>query len=69
MAKHKRIAKQVVCPKNPQHVFTFVFEIEEGTEEVQSKVEAYCPYCDNFVQVTVKGKPPETVILRRFKDQ
>ncbi len=70
MAKHKRVVYEVVCPNNPKHVFPFAFEIEAGSEKVPSKVQAYCPRCDNFVQVTVKGKPPENEeVLRRFRDE
>jgi hypothetical protein len=70
MAKRKRVVYKVVCPNNSEHVFPFAFEIEPGTENVPSKVQAYCPRCDNFVQVLVMGKPPEDKeILRRFKGQ
>jgi len=67
MAKRKRVVYEVVCPNDPKHVFPFAFEIEAGSENVQSKVQAYCPQCDDFVQVTVKGKlPPNEQILRKF---
>lgn len=70
MAKREKVVKEVVCPNNPKHVFPFAFEIEAGSENVQSKVEAYCPRCDAFVQVTVKGKLPRNEeVLRRFKGQ
>jgi len=70
MAKHKRVVYEVVCPKSPKHVFPIAFEIEEGSEKVQSKVEAYCPTCDTLVQVTVKGKLiPNQEIMRKFKGQ
>jgi hypothetical protein len=67
MAKSKKVVYEVICPNNPRHIFPFAFEIEPGSENVQSKVEAYCPQCDAFVQVTVKGKlPPNQDILRQF---
>ena len=70
MAKRKRVVYEVVCPNDPKHVFTRAFEIEPGSEDVQSKVEAYCARCDAFVQVTVKGKAPlNKEILRRFNGQ
>jgi hypothetical protein len=67
MAKSKRVVYEVICPNNPKHVFPFAFEIEPGSENVQSKVQAYCPQCDAFVQVTVKGKlPPNVEVYRWF---
>jgi hypothetical protein len=70
MAKGKRVAYDVVCSKNPKHVFPVVFEIEPGSEDVRSKIEAYCPQCDNFVQVTVKGKVVlNAELTRKFKGQ
>ena len=70
MAKRKRVVYEVVCPSNSEHVFPVAFEIEPGSENVESEAEAYCPQCDAFVRVTVKGKlPPNAEILRRFKGQ
>jgi hypothetical protein len=66
MKKIKKVVYQVQCAFNSQHLFEKVFEIEEGTENRQSKIEAYCPFCDKFVTVTVQGEAPDTDTLRKF---
>jgi hypothetical protein len=41
--------------------------IEAGSEHVQSEVEAFCPFCDKMVTVTVQGKLiPDAALLRKF---
>ncbi|MBF0554935.1 MAG: hypothetical protein HQK96_10340 [Nitrospirae bacterium] len=56
--KVKRVVYKVQCAKNPEHIFDKTFEIEEGTDNVESKAEAWCPHCgtDDMVEVTVKGR-------------
>ena len=69
MARSKRVVYEVVCPNNREHVFPFAFEIEPGSEKIESPAEAYCPKCEDFVRVTVKGKlSPSKKVLRRFRD-
>jgi hypothetical protein len=67
MKKEKKVMYQVQCAYNPDHEFEKVFEIEEGSENKETKVEAFCPYCDKKVTVTVKGRVvPDEDILRKF---
>lgn len=66
MKKKKRVKYTVQCANNPDHIFENVYTIIEGTENTQSEVQAYCPYCDAFVDVTIKGIVPSDSILRRF---
>ena len=66
MKRIKKVVYQVQCAFDPKHIFEKVFEIEEGTEKQQSRVEAYCARCDKFVTVTVQGETPTTDTLRKF---
>ena len=66
MKKEKRVKYTVRCANNPDHTFEHVYTIIEGTENTQSDVQAYCPYCDDFVDVTIQGIVPPDSILRRF---
>ncbi len=67
MKKAKRVLYNVECAYNPEHVFEKVFKIEEGSEAMESEVEAYCPYCEKHVTTTIKGKAaPDESLLKRF---
>lgn len=67
MKKQKKITYTVECAYDPQHVFEKSFVIEEGTEHLESTVEAYCPHCDELVQVTIRGRiVADSEVLRRF---
>ena len=63
----KKVVYHVQCSHNPEHIFEKVFEIEEGSENKESKVQAYCFKCDKYVTVSVQGKViPDQDILRKF---
>ena len=66
MKKVKRVKYTVQCANNPDHIFEHVYTIVEGTEDKQSDVQAYCPYCDDFVDITIQGTVKPDSILRRF---
>ena len=65
--KKKRIKHNVQCAKNPEHIFEYVYTVEDGSEKTESDVQAYCPFCDDFVDITIKGKVvPDDNVLRKF---
>jgi aspartate carbamoyltransferase regulatory subunit len=66
MKKVKKVVYNVQCAYNPEHIFEKVFEIQEGSEKIDSELEAYCPYCDKFVSIEIQGKPPPDELLRKF---
>ncbi len=67
MKIRKRVAYKVQCA-SCNKLFDKVFEIEEGSENSQSEVEAYCPFCDNQVRVSVEGKiVANAELLRKIK--
>ena len=66
MKKTKKVKYKVVCANDDNHIFEYVFTIYEGTETEESDVEAFCPFCDDFVSITIKGIVPPESILRRF---
>jgi ribosomal protein L44E len=51
----KKVAYKVQCAPCKK-IFDKTFEIEEGSENIATYVEAYCPFCDKRVTVTVQGK-------------
>ena len=64
-----KVTYMVQCAYDENHKFEKVFEIEEGTEQTFSNVQAYCPECDKMVEVTVQGKViPDENILRMFEE-
>jgi len=68
MKKFKKIAYQVVCARNPEHVFEKAYPIETGTEAQSTEVDVFCPFCEDYVTITVKGKVvPDAELLRKFK--
>lgn len=68
MKKIKKVAFQVVCARNSEHVFEKAYPIEAGTEAKQTEVDVFCPYCQDYVTITVKGKVvPDAELLRKFK--
>jgi len=65
--KGKKIKHSVQCANNSEHIFEYVYTIVEGSEETASEVQAYCPYCDGFVDITIKGDVvTDDTVLRRF---
>jgi len=64
----QKVIYEVTCPQDEKHVFEKLFEVEKGTEHLETEVEVYCPQCDDRVTATVKGRlAPNAEILRRFK--
>ena len=52
----QRVAYKVQCPYCEDHIFEKVFTIDAGSEETQSKAEAFCPHCEKTVEVEIRGK-------------
>lgn len=73
MIQKKKVRYNIQCAYDEKHVFEKIFLVEEGSEEIDSDVEAYCPFCDKMVKITIKGKvvPDEYTlrILEKFKQQ
>ena len=68
MKNTKRIKKKVQCANNPDHIFEKAYTIELDSENQESNVQAYCPWCDDFVDVTIKGKVvPDDTLFREFE--
>ena len=62
----------VQCRNNEKHIFEKVFELESSQERPgkENNLEAYCPYCNQMVEVTVKEKVPlNEELSRRFEEQ
>jgi len=69
MKKVKRMLYHVRCARNPEHIFPKVFFIEADSEQKESHLDVYCPFCDDFVAITVQGKViPDEKLLRKFKE-
>jgi hypothetical protein len=54
--KTMTVSYRVQCPTDKKHVFEKSFEVEEGTEHLESVTEAVCPVCSKMIEMTVKGK-------------
>jgi len=68
--KKRKIKYNVQCANNPEHIFEYIYTIEEGSEDIKSEVQAFCPYCDDFVDITIKGKVvPDAGLLRKFNNK
>ena len=66
--KTKKFIYQVECSEDASHVFEKIFEIEEGTENVTTEVQAFCPHCNDYVNVNVQGRmAPDQEIMKKFK--
>ena len=68
----KRVLFNVQCQSDPKHIFEKVFELEENRERPgkETEVDAFCPYCNKIVEVTVKEKAPlNEEIIKRFEEQ
>lgn len=67
--KTKKVVYHVQCTYDSEHVIEKVFLIEEGSENTETKVQAYCPFCEKHVTATVQGQVvPDQDILRKFVD-
>ena len=64
--KTTRVKYRVQCDSDAGHIFEKIFKVEEGGGEVESVVEAFCPYCDRLVPAAVKGKARLDEEARRF---
>ncbi len=67
MKKKKCVKYTVQCANDNKHIFEKVYTIKDGTEDVESDVNAYCPKCDEFVDITIKGEVEPDSILRKFE--
>lgn len=67
MVKSKKVVYNVQCPHNTEHLFQRELLIEDGTENVVSTVEAYCPWCEVMLNVEVQGRlVPNKKIIMKF---
>jgi hypothetical protein len=67
MKMGKKVVYKVQCAFNPEHFFEKAFTVEEGTENAKTRAEAYCPYCDKMVSVTIHGKLVlDKELIRKF---
>ncbi len=67
MRQTKKVVFKVQCAYDESHIFEKVLEIEEGTEDKETEVQAYCPFCEKHVDVTVQGRVvPDTELLRKY---
>jgi hypothetical protein len=70
MAKQKNIVTKTylaVCCKDPSHEFPVVVDVIEGTDEVVSSLEVYCPDCGAMNKIRIKGDlKPDAVVTRYF---
>lgn len=56
MKQTKKVYYQIICHNNPDHVIEKCFEVEEGSEDIDTEAEVYCSKCDDFVSFKIKGK-------------
>lgn len=54
--KNKKVFYNVQCAFDEKHVFEKALEVEVGSESVESEVDAFCPFCNKMVSITIKGK-------------
>ena len=67
MRPSKKVLYDVQCAYDDAHVFQKNIEIEAGSEDTTSEIEAFCPYCGKHVSITIQGKAmPNQELLRRF---
>jgi len=67
MKKAKKIICNVRCAFDETHVFEAAFLIKEGSEDIKTRVEKFCPFCDKMVTVAVQGEVlPDRELLRKF---
>ena len=52
--KKKKVKQSVQCANDSEHIFEFAYTIVEGSEEIETEVQPYCPFCKDFVDVTIK---------------
>ncbi|MCB0264955.1 MAG: hypothetical protein KDH95_22535 [Calditrichaeota bacterium] len=64
--KSIKVLYTVSCSCGEQ--FEKAFEIEEGSVQISTDVQAFCPFCGEYVTATVKGKVlPDIEILRAIE--
>ncbi|MDY6933814.1 MAG: hypothetical protein SVZ03_06280 [Spirochaetota bacterium] len=57
----------VECAFNKEHIFEKVIEIEEGSEDSELEMQAYCPFCDELMNIKIQEKAvSNAAILRKF---
>ncbi len=70
MTKEKNIISKTftgVCCNDPSHEFPVVVDVVEGTDEVVSKLEVFCPDCGEMTQFEIKGElAPDANVLKFF---
>lgn len=65
MAKKTKVITKVKCA-NCEHVIDIAIDIKPESEKNNtSEVDVYCPFCDEWLYVEIKGKIlSDTTILR-----
>ncbi len=70
MARKKNIISKTytaVCHKDPGHEFPVVVDVIEGTDEVVSTLEVFCPDCGEMNRITLKVElKPDAEVMRYF---
>ena len=67
MRKTRKVVYNVQCSYNVDHVFEKAFDVEKGSEDKQTQIETFCPFCEKIVKITVQGKVAlNTELLREF---
>jgi hypothetical protein len=73
MAKKKNIVSKTytaVCRKDVSHEFPVVVDVIEGTDEVVSTLEVFCPDCGEMNLIKLKGElKPDTAVRRYFNSK
>ncbi|CAN2049098.1 hypothetical protein GMMP13_750002 [Candidatus Magnetomoraceae bacterium gMMP-13] len=47
---------QVECEFDSSHIIKKMLEIKAGTEEVQSTIQVYCPFCQKYINGKIQGE-------------
>ncbi len=48
-------------------VFDKLIEIIEGSENIKTNQETYCPFCKKMVSFTIQGKPAKETTYRNLE--
>ncbi len=63
----KKVTYTVVCPYNKEHTFPVVLQLEDESRGAESTFEVYCPFCDKYVQASLKAElKPDQYVYRLF---
>ncbi len=59
---------KVQCSYDATHIFEIFLDIEKGSENKETIIEKFCPYCDEdrMVEITVDGRVIGEEIVRKI---